>query len=97
MGGKALSRYKESTKGLPPGRKTIICVREGCELFTGKRLPIERAQRLAKEAYLMGYRSGVTDHATGAVVIKKTPAGYIIEEKDKDVPEDSATDRQPSD
>lgn len=66
-------------------------------MFTGKRLPIERAQRLAKEAYLMGYRSGVTDHATGAVVIKKTPSGYIIEEKDKDVSENSATDRQPSD
>lgn len=55
----------------------------------------EQARYVAQEAYRLGYRRGVADHASGVVKLTETPTGYVIEKEEReDVPEDAATDRR---
>ena len=48
---------------------------------------------VAKEAFRLGYRSGVSDCMSGSVLVKLAPKGCVIEGK-QDVPKNPAADRR---
>ena len=65
-------------------------------MFGKKKLPVDSVMSVAKEAFRLGYRSAISDCMSGAVVVKQTEKGYIVEGK-ADVPKNPAADRRQGD
>lgn len=54
---------------------------------------------VAREAYRLGYRRGVSDHASGTVKVTRTQQGYVIDrtEEADNVSKNAAAERQQRD
>lgn len=65
-------------------------------MFWKKKYPKEWLRILAREAFRVGYKSGILDYLAGVVHVKETQSGYEIVEGEG-VPAEPAADSGQSD